>query len=389
MANAKISALTALTTPTDDDILVLVDDPGGTPETKKMTWANLKATLKTYNDTLYLAAFGQNYIINSDFSVQSYGAGAFASTTTPANNDGTYLAPGWEILSDGNDIVDVAFLASGLPTGTRNAINLQVETTNKQFGICQILEAKDARKFIAGTGSLAFDAKIAAADDNTHSLKAVILSWAGPADAVTRDVVDTWGATCTFAANWTAENVAASNTLTTSWQTFKIENVSIDTALAQNIAVFIYCDQTDGVVDDAISITNVKLEPGAISTPILQRPYSEEEKLCSYRCKPFTSASVAFCVGNGSAFSTTQAYITVPLGEMRSTPDVLCTAADWKLSDGAAGTDVTALTRDADLSSRFVAELLVTVAAGLTQWRPYMLLADSNANRRLVLQCEL
>ena len=37
----KISELNALTAPSGDDILVIVDDPTGTPTTKKVTVANL------------------------------------------------------------------------------------------------------------------------------------------------------------------------------------------------------------------------------------------------------------------------------------------------------------------------------------------------------------
>ena len=45
MANTKISGLTALTSTSDDDLVVIVDDPSGSPVTKKMTVANLKTSL--------------------------------------------------------------------------------------------------------------------------------------------------------------------------------------------------------------------------------------------------------------------------------------------------------------------------------------------------------
>jgi hypothetical protein len=57
MADAKITALTELTEPSADDLLAIVDDPGGTPVTKKVTRANVRrhiveATAKTANYTL-------------------------------------------------------------------------------------------------------------------------------------------------------------------------------------------------------------------------------------------------------------------------------------------------------------------------------------------------
>lgn len=48
MADQKLPALSALTAPTDDDLMYIVDAPGTTPASKKITWANIKAALRGY-----------------------------------------------------------------------------------------------------------------------------------------------------------------------------------------------------------------------------------------------------------------------------------------------------------------------------------------------------
>jgi hypothetical protein len=53
MSNILIQNLPSKTTPIDVDVLPIVDSTG--PTTSNVSWANVKATLKTYLDTLYLS----------------------------------------------------------------------------------------------------------------------------------------------------------------------------------------------------------------------------------------------------------------------------------------------------------------------------------------------
>lgn len=57
-ADAKITGLTADTTPTTDDLVVTVDDPGGTPVNKKVTVSNLLNTPPTVLTVATLPAAG-------------------------------------------------------------------------------------------------------------------------------------------------------------------------------------------------------------------------------------------------------------------------------------------------------------------------------------------
>ncbi len=307
-----------------------------------------------------------NLLINGDFRVAQRGT-SFTSTTTPANSDDTYLLDRWVLLSDGNDIVDVSQETSVVPTGAYAACKLDVETANAKFGLLQIVEARNAKAIIGGTCSLSFRARVTGT--TIADVHAAVISWSSTADTVTSDVVSAWngdGTDPTLVANWTYENVPSTLALTTSYQTFEIENISIDTASTTNVAVFIWTDDVTMDVGDFLYIADVNLVPGAVATAINRRPYRDELALCQYYAEWMALGALG-PAGSGVCGSATLARVYVPFSERKRTLPTfsMTTATDFEVVTAAFGNIVLSDLTD-HTKSPVGAVLLCTVAAGLT-----------------------
>ena len=223
---------------------------------------------------------GGNLLTNPNFNIWQRGT-TFTAATLPANSDDNYLADQWILLSDGNDIVDVSRQSISPPEGSRYFLQSDVQTANKKFGFLQLLRAGNSIPLQGKSVSLSIRAKSTAAA--IRNIRAAIISWDGTADTVTSDVVSAWGAegaNITPVANWTLENTPANLALTTSWQTFTIENVALDTAGIKNIGVFIWVDDADAAVNDILDIGWVKLEIGAAATDFIPPDTKVDESAC-------------------------------------------------------------------------------------------------------------
>lgn len=75
------SALTAKTTPIDEDLLALGDSTSSF-SLKKLSWANIKATLKTYFDTLYVTLSGNQTIAD----IKTFTSSPIVPTPTAQDN---------------------------------------------------------------------------------------------------------------------------------------------------------------------------------------------------------------------------------------------------------------------------------------------------------------
>lgn len=274
----------------------------------------------------------RNALLNSDFRVWQNGT-SFTSTGS-GNDDDSYTADQWILLSDGNDVVDVSEETSTIPTGSRGAIALDVETANAKFGIFQPLESRDSLPFVGETVSLSFKARVTGT--SITKVNAMVVEWTGTADSITSDIVNTWGADETnpsLVASWAFSDTPGTPlAVTTAYQTFEIEGITVGSS-ATNVGVFIWMDSIDGsnpTIGDVLYISDVQLEKGSFSTGFAPRPWGDELRLCQrffaksfqYGTAPAQNAGREGSVGTkaftGGEFSL---YILFPV-RMRAIPTI-------------------------------------------------------------------
>ena len=141
MANKKITELTALTAPAAADIVAVVDDPAGSPETKKITLDDLMKTVDALTELATQPAVGDTLLVldNGDpkkiqkrnlsiryVQVEPY---SYASTTTIAVGD---AASAIHIPADlnGLKLVEVKARVRTAPTGATIIIQISIGATD-------------------------------------------------------------------------------------------------------------------------------------------------------------------------------------------------------------------------------------------------------------------
>ena len=270
-----------------------------------------------------------NAIINGNFLVAQRGT-TFASGD---NNDDTYNLDRWLLNSDGNDIVDVT-----QGSATTGGIGLDVETTNKKFGIVQIIEAKNCNGLIGNTATLSFQAKVSDAS-KLDNVKAAIIAWNSTADAVTSDIVASWaveGTAPTLASNLTYEATPANLNVTTSFAKYSV-TAAIDTSSTTNIVVFIWSDVTDTTAGHVLSIKEVQLELGSVATSYQHRTYANTFADCQryyQRLDANAAAQQQILFGFFSSTSMVRCYWNFQT-PMRTAPTMSnSAAATFEIADG-------------------------------------------------------
>ena len=102
MADVKISELTAAEAATSDDLVVIVDDPAGTPSTKKLTIAELATAVA--GDKLPLAGGTMTGAILFGTGGQNLNVGSFDNSTGGFNGISLVCAVGYELNWQGGHL---------------------------------------------------------------------------------------------------------------------------------------------------------------------------------------------------------------------------------------------------------------------------------------------
>lgn len=140
MADKKITALTAMTSPSDDDIFPIVDAPGTTPVTKSITWAYIKyqigqglvnyvvKVLSIYSATGTTASLAQNAvetILAAGTTKAVYMVNAISGSSTNTAWSGT-----WMVYVDGNVTITIASAGGTLADCVASGTNIQIKNLN-------------------------------------------------------------------------------------------------------------------------------------------------------------------------------------------------------------------------------------------------------------------
>jgi hypothetical protein len=321
---------------------------------------------------------GKNKIINGDFGVWQRGT-SFSPTSAAI----IYTADRFISYNNGSGVVTVSrqtFTPGTAPVSGyegqffhRTTCAASLGTTT---GITTGQPIEDVRTFAGQTVTVSFWMKI-------------VNSQASPIVSITLNQNFGSGGSGTVSTNPTSSIIQA----TTSWArysyTYNVPSISgktIGTSSFLRLEINLTAQASQ-----SYDIWGVQIEAGSTATAFQTATGTIQGELAAcqrYYLRHNASSANAFeRVGLGSAASTTTASIEVPLPvQLRTNPSSI-EFSGLSLFDGTAFTAVTNCVLD-NAGVKIVV-VVATVASGLSQFRPYQLGANNNANMFLGISAEL
>jgi hypothetical protein len=333
---------------------------------------------------------GKNAIINGGMDIWQRGTSIAISASTGT----TYTADRFSIATGASQAITVSRQATA---DTTNLPNIQYcarvqrnsgQTGTSSLSLTQALETVNSIPFAGKQVTLSFYVRAGANYSATSNIFGAYLYSGTGTDQNPLSVAYT--GTNTVAVN-------ASITLTTTWQRVSITGTVPTTATELALQTYFTPTGTAGA-NDYFEITGVQLELGSTATTFSRAGGSigGELALCQrYYWRQNANAEAAFVIfGQGSATSTTIVYCQTPFPvQMRAKPtaiDFPTVATYFQALDAAAGgATLTALVFDSAQTTSQQGFLTATVAAGLTQFRPYVIRGNNSTGAYLGWTAEL
>lgn len=266
----------------------------------------------------------KNYILNPEITGQHF-ANSNPDTVDFEFSDAQIICAKWWTLHD-VDIVNISNNTDLPSDSSSNSKDIKINetygTANKKFGIIQYMEYSEIRQLISKKISISFQAKAITTNMN---LRCAIIYWSGTKDNVTRDVINSWGTTGnpTLVANWTYINTPADLAITTgSFALHKIENITIPSS--NNLAVMIWCNNTNIPAGSGFRITSINMNVGTYSKVYQGCDKSKNDSdVLRYAVHSgnYSSGGISDIIGYAS--STTEAYFNYPITKaLMKTPSI-------------------------------------------------------------------
>jgi len=231
---------------------------------------------------------------NGDFGVWQRGDTFTSLTTGYLNDDDNVCADNWTILSDGNDVVDIARDSTDFPPGigVSASLRMTVATVNKAHGVITFIEKADGLD-IADSGtlqkcSLSFWVK-EGATTGVGAIRAYVLNM--KTEIPTTSPVAAWasaGVNHTFdGADWELPEPATPEpylavSLTSGWTEYKIEGIDLDrtgVGVGGLAIAFLTDDNTMAVASDW-HLAAVQINLGDKALPFIRQPAAVERLRC-------------------------------------------------------------------------------------------------------------